>query len=230
MHGNYNRERFDASIARRYASQLWGTVNRQLKLTKGIWWFSCTGHGGYIVDTDVWSQLKSDNEPTIYLNRIEMNKRDGVYDQTEQHFAAYEEDCDYLKVEWLVPEVKRNVAKRYGVSGQEAIETWYTKRMIFLKLSLEQNNHDFLKEHPIPVFANQNTSLCKGYCGVSCVDGSCPIANIEEYIERGYDVIRDCKECGRYKGCEDCCFEGTDGCFYSELLKDILGEENIRKL
>ena len=54
--------------------------------------------------------------------------------------------------------------------------------------------------------------ICSGYCGLACIDGSCPIANADEYEERGYDVIRDCKYCSYYKGCEDCCFEGTDCC------------------
>lgn len=27
---------------------------------------------------------------------------------------------------------------------------------------------------------------CKSYCGLSCIDGTCPIANREEYEERGY--------------------------------------------
>ena len=51
-------------------------------------------------------------------------------------------------------------------------------------------------------------SRCKEYCGVSCIDGSCPVANIDEYIERDYPVIRDCSECHYYKGCEDCYFAG----------------------
>lgn len=49
---------------------------------------------------------------------------------------------------------------------------------------------------------------CKEYCGVSCIDGTCPKANIEEYVERGYDVVTKCDDCSRYKGCEDCYFSG----------------------
>lgn len=56
------------------------------------------------------------------------------------------------------------------------------------------------------------TKRCKGYCGVSCVDGSCPMANREEYAERGYDLIDSCEECHYYKGCEDCCFDGDERC------------------
>lgn len=50
--------------------------------------------------------------------------------------------------------------------------------------------------------------ICKGYCGVACIDGSCPIANRDKYAERGYDVVHKCSECIYYKGCEDCCFDG----------------------
>ena len=53
---------------------------------------------------------------------------------------------------------------------------------------------------------------CKGYCGVACVDGSCPMANREEYEERGYDIVKNCNDCHYYKGCEDCYFDGTDMC------------------
>ena len=55
-------------------------------------------------------------------------------------------------------------------------------------------------------------SRCKGYCGVTCVDGGCPVALADEYAERGYDVTRSCDGCAYYKGCEDCAFEGTDYC------------------
>lgn len=56
--------------------------------------------------------------------------------------------------------------------------------------------------------------ICKSYVGVSCVDGTCPIANRDEYIERGYDVVNDCNECHHYKGCEDCVFavQATENC------------------
>lgn len=53
---------------------------------------------------------------------------------------------------------------------------------------------------------------CKSYCGLSCIDGTCPIANREEYEERGYPVPKNCGDCYRYEGCEDCCFDGTEYC------------------
>ena len=57
---------------------------------------------------------------------------------------------------------------------------------------------------------------CKQYVGVACVDGSCPMALSEEYEERGMDVPKSCKDCWRYKGCEDCALSGTEYCGKTE--------------
>lgn len=54
--------------------------------------------------------------------------------------------------------------------------------------------------------------ICKRYVGVSCVDGSCPIANIEKYMEYNIPTITKCKNCYMYKGCEDCALYGTEYC------------------
>lgn len=53
---------------------------------------------------------------------------------------------------------------------------------------------------------------CKGYLGVSCVNGTCPIALREEYEEYGIPVVRSCNDCHKYNGCEDCAWEGTKQC------------------
>lgn len=55
-------------------------------------------------------------------------------------------------------------------------------------------------------------SRCKGYVGLSCVDGTCPKANAEEYVKRCMDVIKNCDECFYYKGCEDCALFDTEYC------------------
>ena len=65
---------------------------------------------------------------------------------------------------------------------------------------------------------------CEGYCGISCIDGSCPIARADEYAERGYDIVDNCDECYRYGGCDDCYFEGTDLC--SKLRADNIALKN----
>lgn len=53
---------------------------------------------------------------------------------------------------------------------------------------------------------------CKAYVGVSCVDGSCPMANQEEYEERCIPTIRKCDECPYYEGCKDCALADTKYC------------------
>ena len=45
--------------------------------------------------------------------------------------------------------------------------------------------------------------VCSGYCGVACVDGTCPQIENKRYR---------CEDCWLYKGCEDCCFDGTNMC------------------
>lgn len=33
------------------------------------------------------------------------------------------------------------------------------------------------------------------WLGARCIDGTCPVANREEYADRGYDTVRNCYEC-----------------------------------
>lgn len=57
---------------------------------------------------------------------------------------------------------------------------------------------------------------CRYYVGVACVDGSCPIANADEYMDMCIPVIRSCDDCFLYNGCEDCALAGTIHCDYQE--------------
>ena len=59
-------------------------------------------------------------------------------------------------------------------------------------------------------------SRCPQYVGVACVDGTCPIANREEYEERGIPVAKDCQECFYYEGCSDCALDNTEYCHNQE--------------
>ena len=60
---------------------------------------------------------------------------------------------------------------------------------------------------------------CPSYIGVTCVNGSCPIANQDKYIEYGIPVTWSCDECTYYEGCKDCCFCGENGkCEIDEKL------------
>lgn len=58
---------------------------------------------------------------------------------------------------------------------------------------------------------------CKGYLGITCVDGSCPMANADRYEECCMDVIKSCDDCGFYKGCDDCALSGTEYCEESKI-------------
>jgi hypothetical protein len=62
---------------------------------------------------------------------------------------------------------------------------------------------------------------CPDYVGVACVDGTCPIANCEEYAERYMPVISCCRDCFYYKGCEDCAI--SDDC---DRMEDMYVEED----
>lgn len=70
---------------------------------------------------------------------------------------------------------------------------------------------------------------CPGYVGISCVDGSCPVANQDEYEERCISLTKSCDDCSMYKGCEDCALEGTEHCKsaggYHEEDQDIPSPE-----
>lgn len=52
---------------------------------------------------------------------------------------------------------------------------------------------------------------CVNYCGITCVNGYCPIALADKYpeYEREYS---SCDNCGYYKGCQDCAFRNTGMC------------------
>ena len=62
------------------------------------------------------------------------------------------------------------------------------------------------------------TEYCTDYVGVACIDGSCPIANQEEFAERCMPVIRSCSDCGYYEGCADCAM--ADDCDRKETTDD----------
>ena len=52
---------------------------------------------------------------------------------------------------------------------------------------------------------------CKDYCGVTCVDGNCPIALYNEDFTM-FERKLSCGHCIYYKGCKDCYFRGTEVC------------------
>lgn len=53
--------------------------------------------------------------------------------------------------------------------------------------------------------------VCSNYVGLACVDGSCPKALRDEYLECCMDAISDCSDCPYVAGCDDCINSGTCG-------------------
>lgn len=39
------------------------------------------------------------------------------------------------------------------------------------------------------------SKVCNQYVGSACIDGNCPKAHVEEFLERGIDIIKSCNEC-----------------------------------
>lgn len=72
---------------------------------------------------------------------------------------------------------------------------------------------------------------CPNYCGITCVNGSCPKALQEEYEECDCPVIKSCKDCGYYEGCVDCAFLDTEYCSWegNEYMKK-LKEKDLKKV
>ena len=64
------------------------------------------------------------------------------------------------------------------------------------------NNPDVSVSHPPADISS--CFRCRGYVGVACVSGYCPVALADEYAERGMDVVKYCGGCSCYKGCRDC--------------------------
>lgn len=132
-----------SSIARRLAAQMWGTPDRQRKLADGIWDFSTPSHGGIVVDTDVRTELKSYD--------CQVCKGRYVY-YSEQHFAAFEEDCMAPIVEWVyAADIHTKKFRSYFVGDEELTdEEYFAKRLDLIRRSLEQWNPEVLKKYPEP--------------------------------------------------------------------------------
>jgi len=58
-------------------------------------------------------------------------------------------------------------------------------------------------------------NFCPNYCGLACVDSNCPKIENRRY---------HCNECWLYKGCEDCCFRGSEYCDQPTEVKEREGK------
>lgn len=132
--------RVDA-IARRMATQWWGTVQSQHKLADGIWMFSTAGHGGIIVDINVCPAL-AEHRSDVFCGR---NESQLVL--SEQHFAAFEEDCDAAMVEWAYPRIQNQLARIAKVEPRKRME-WVYNRKQLLARSLQRWHSDWFDAHP----------------------------------------------------------------------------------
>lgn len=129
------------TIARRLASQMWGEVQGQLKVLEGIWWIDCSGHGGFILDTNLYPEFKKDE---VIVTR---HKNSNQYYTREQYFAPFEEDCEYAKVVWLYPQVLDKFSKRYDLKDK-TLEEWKEEILERVRKSLENWNPEFLEQYP----------------------------------------------------------------------------------
>jgi hypothetical protein len=107
----------NGNIARTMAKQSWGDVNRQRKILDGIWDFGCSGHGGYIVDINLFPKC----EP--WKDIVYFNYNKGTYYPSKQHFAIFEEDCNWAILEYLYPEIAK---KKYN-NKNNWTENFYIK-------------------------------------------------------------------------------------------------------
>lgn len=148
----------NSAIARRLAAQTWGEVQYQRKLGPGIWLFETAGHGGYVVDTDIRPVFRGEEADVLI-------RANGHYlNLSEQHFAVFEEDCEYAKVEWLCPDIFKRLSKLYEISCP--FEEWITQRRTTIRKSLERWNPEWLEKHPNPTtlqedFSHENRKSCK---------------------------------------------------------------------
>lgn len=105
--------------ARSMADSQWGTVNHTYKTTggKGVYYFSCSGHGGYVVDGNAiaHARFKIDQfiKPTMTHVSISEGKATGMqnpfsarswsyklsHDLIQHPIFVFEEDCDWAIIE-----------------------------------------------------------------------------------------------------------------------------------
>ena len=138
---------YDPAIAaRRMAARHWGVVQKQCKLIPGIWWFSTCSHGGLVVDTDIRKELRELNTPVF--------KRGLVYVE-DQHFAAFEEDCQAAIVEWVYPEIIPEIQRKI-FGDDSSVQAFTEQRITLLRNSLRYWNPDWLEKYPEPGIPNRS--------------------------------------------------------------------------
>lgn len=131
----------NVQIARKLANQSWGRILTQKKLLEGIWYFDCEGHGGYVVDTNIYPQFNQFYTP-VFVRKNSI----GIM-LSEQHFAIFEEDCNYAIVEYVLFEQLAEILyeafafnRKYKTFNDFKVE--YKKSLLE---SLKKWNNDWLE-------------------------------------------------------------------------------------
>ena len=103
-----------ASAARRIAAQEWGEIHAQEKLAEGIWVFSTSRHGGIITDTNLRPESK--------------------FNEVEPGFAAFEEDAEADKVEWLyMHDIHTEHFKAVTGGEEKSFSDWQQDRVKYME-------------------------------------------------------------------------------------------------
>lgn len=133
--------RSNAEIARSMAIKFWGHPDHQKKIADGIWLFSTASHGGMIVDTNVRTELRSYNSAVTSRQYLI---------PSEQHFAAFEEDCMAAIVEWVYASDIYTHKFRSMYVSDLSDEDFFQERLKLIHKSLERWNPDVLEKWPNP--------------------------------------------------------------------------------
>ena len=144
MEKNYDRQK-NAHIARRLATQIWGDVHSQKYVREGIWSFSTCSHGGYILDLDCYPEFYDKFKQFCQFVRVSKEAHSGR--RSEQHFAAFEEDCDFAVLEYVLLDLMAPMfANNRNVLDSE-YEEFYNEYRSSLLRSLEMWNKEWLLKY-----------------------------------------------------------------------------------
>lgn len=139
MKKNYDKQK-NAQIARRLASQIWGDVQVQKYVREGIWSFSTSGHGGYILDLDCYPEFYDKFIQFYQFVRVRKDVLNGR--RSEQHFAAFEEDCDFAVLEYVLLDLMAPIFANDNNVLDSEYEEFYDEYRSSLLKSLEMWNKE----------------------------------------------------------------------------------------
>ena len=154
------------SKARQFAYNLWGTVNGSYKTNrKGVYYFHCAGHGGYIVDgmalTKPEQELINKDMPPHYtvvsynintgenvkmFNPFSFRSHQITYKPSCESYMenypiyVFEEDCDWSILEH---HTDIRIAEKFRENHDESIIGKTYSWLMELRTKYEQGLHDY---------------------------------------------------------------------------------------